>query len=157
MGWCCAARDHWVGWHRHLGGVNEDAPPGPARATPRHRTDRPRFDPSLYDPTFVPPSPVAGRGALDPPAEPAPGGPNTDGATQERNAPATVSLVLGMCSLFIPLLAIPGVIVGLASLRRIGRFPSLPGRERALAGIITSVVLGSLSLVVLIVIAIGGG
>jgi hypothetical protein len=68
-----------------------------------------------------------------------------------------VSLVLGMCSLFIPLLAIPGVIVGLASLRRIGRFPSLPGRERALAGIITSVVLGSLSLVVLIVIAIGGG
>jgi hypothetical protein len=80
----------------------------------------------------------------------------TDGASDARNGMATASLVLGLCSALVPVLAVPGVILGVVSLGRTKRLPSLPGRGRALAGIITSLLLGTVSLAVLVVIAAGG-
>jgi Domain of unknown function (DUF4190)/Domain of unknown function (DUF4333) len=69
---------------------------------------------------------------------------------------ATTSLVLGICSILFPLLAIPGFILGIASLRRIKRLPSLSGRGRSIAGIVTSLVLGSLGFVAIAAFITGG-
>jgi hypothetical protein len=65
--------------------------------------------------------------------------------------------VLGLCSLLLPLLSIPGFITGVVSLRRIRRNPSLPGRSASTAGVITSLVLGPLVTAVTIAIVIGLG
>jgi hypothetical protein len=70
---------------------------------------------------------------------------------------ATASLVLGLCSALVPVFAVPGVILGVVSLRRTKMFPSRPGLERSVAGIITSVIFGTVSLVVLIFIAVASG
>ena len=51
---------------------------------------------------------------------------------------AATSLVFGLCAILIPLLAVPGFILGVVSLRRIKGIPSLRGRGRSIAGIITS-------------------
>jgi hypothetical protein len=63
-------------------------------------------------------------------------------------------LVFGLCSLLLPLLSIPGVILGAVSLRRIGRNPSLRGRESSIAGIITSLTLGPLAAVAAVIIIV---
>ncbi|MGA2302927.1 MAG: DUF4333 domain-containing protein [Acidimicrobiales bacterium] len=69
---------------------------------------------------------------------------------------ATTSLVFGLCSILIPLLAVPGFILGVVSLRRIKGIPSLCGRGRSIAGIITSLVLGPLGFVAVVVFIAGG-
>ncbi len=79
----------------------------------------------------------------------------TGGVPESQNGMATASFILGLCSALAPVLAVPGVILGVVALGRTKRHLSLPGRERALAGIITSLILGSLSLAVLVVIAAG--
>jgi hypothetical protein len=113
----------------------------------------------MYDPTFVPPPPRARPVGPDRvPSTAVPG--RDDGAPAEaQNAMATTSLVFGLCSILIPILAIPGVILGVVCLRRLRRLqrPLSPsaGRARAVAGITTSLLFGTVSLVVLIVIAGG--
>jgi hypothetical protein len=69
---------------------------------------------------------------------------------------ATTSLVFGLCSILIPLLAVPGFILGVVSLRRIKTIPSLCGRGRSIAGIITSLVLGPLGFAAVVVFIAGG-
>jgi hypothetical protein len=76
--------------------------------------------------------------------------PTSPGPGIEGNGMATTSLVMGICSLVLPLLSIPGFILGLVSLRRIRRQPWLPGRGRSIGGIITSVILGPLAVIVLV-------
>ena len=58
---------------------------------------------------------------------------------------ATTSLVFGLCSFLLPFLSIPGVILGIVSLRRISRRPGLSGTGRSVAGIATSATLGPLA------------
>ena len=60
---------------------------------------------------------------------------------------ATTALILGLSSVLVPLLSIPGVILGVVSLRRIKRHPWLSGRGRSIAGIVTSLILGPLAAV----------
>jgi hypothetical protein len=69
---------------------------------------------------------------------------------------AATSLVFGLCAILIPLLAVPGFILGVVSLRRIKGIPSLRGRGRSIAGIITSLVLGPLGFVAVVVFIAGG-
>jgi hypothetical protein len=77
-------------------------------------------------------------------------------AATARNSMATASLVFGVCSLLIPVLAVPGFILGVVSLRRIKRVPSLGGRGRSMAGIVTSLVLGTLGVAALVIFIVGG-
>jgi len=67
---------------------------------------------------------------------------------------ATTSLVFGLCSLLVPLLSIPGVILGIVSLRRISRRPGLSGTGRSVAGIATSATLGPLAVLVLVLVLV---
>jgi hypothetical protein len=68
---------------------------------------------------------------------------------------ATTSLVLGLCSLLFPLLLIPGLILGIRSLQRINADPSLGGRGRSIAGIVTSLVLGAVSSLAVVAFIVG--
>jgi hypothetical protein len=68
---------------------------------------------------------------------------------------ATTSLVFGLCSLVFPLLLIPGLILGIRSLQRINADPSLGGRGRSIAGIVTSSVLGALSSLAVVAFVLG--
>ena len=115
------------------------------------------FDPSVHFPGNPPPPPAPGRppGASFPPPPPAWPTPSPS-VPPDTNGMATTSLVLGICSVLFPLLAIPGSILGIVSLRRIKRRPSLGGHGRSIAGIITSLVLAPLGFVA-IVVFIGGG
>lgn len=63
--------------------------------------------------------------------------PSSDG-----NSTASVALGLGIGSVLIPLLSIPGLILGIKSLRRTRREPWVPGRGRSIWAIVTSCVLG---------------
>lgn len=135
--------------------MNEDAPPESPWKPAGGVIGRPRFDPSLYDPTFVPPAHAVATVEGNRPLSVVPV--TTDGAPEAQNGMASTSLVLGLCSALVPVLGVPGVILGVVALGRTKRLPSLPGRERALAGIITSLLLGTVSLAVLVVIAAGGG
>jgi hypothetical protein len=77
-------------------------------------------------------------------------------APPTQNNAATLSLIFGLCSALVPLLSIPGIIFGTRSLGQINQCPSLRGRGRSIAGIITSAVLGPLSLLAAIVFFVGG-
>ncbi len=65
---------------------------------------------------------------------------------------ATTSLVFGLCSLLVPLLSIPGIILGIVSLHRISRRPGLSGQGRSIAGIVTSATLGPLAVFALVLV-----
>jgi hypothetical protein len=67
---------------------------------------------------------------------------------------ATTSLVFGLCSFLLPLLSIPGVILGIVSLRRISRRPGLSGTRRSIAGIATSTTLGPLAVLILVLVLV---
>jgi hypothetical protein len=114
---------------------------GPPAELPSTWKEADRFQPpAAYHPPvakYSPPSPVGMGQALAP----------------EAAGAATTSLVLGLCSLVMPLAGPPGVIFGLVGLSRIKRQPWLAGHSRALAGIILSVCTTLIG-VVLVAIAI---
>ncbi|MHB1533340.1 MAG: DUF4190 domain-containing protein [Acidimicrobiales bacterium] len=60
---------------------------------------------------------------------------------------ATTSLVMGICSLLLPLLSIPGFILGLVSFRRLRRSPWPTSTGRSVGGIVTSLILGPLTVI----------
>jgi hypothetical protein len=62
---------------------------------------------------------------------------------------ASVALGLGIGSVIIPVLSIPGVILGAKALGRAKREPWLGGRQRSIAAIITSLILGPVVAIVL--------
>jgi uncharacterized protein DUF4190 len=68
----------------------------------------------------------------------------------EGNRIATVSLIAGIATIIIPILAIPGLVFGIVSLRRIRRRPWMAGKGRSIAGIVCSVVLLPLGLAIFI-------
>jgi len=110
--------------------ATEDA--GPPAEPPPTWKQADRFEPpAAYHPpagfsppvaNYPPPSPVGTGHALAP----------------EAAGAATASLVLGLCSLVMPLAGPPGVILGVMGLRRIRRQPWLAGHGRAMAGIVLS-------------------
>jgi hypothetical protein len=117
------------------------------------------FDPAVH-PAGYPPPPPASRypggtatATLPPPSTFQFGRPTAGGPA--GNGMATASLVLGLCSLLLPLLLIPGFILGIVSLRRIRANPALGGRGRSIAGIVTSLVLGALSTLGVVALIIG--
>ena len=82
-------------------------------------------------------------------------GPIPQLAPPTGNSTATAALVFGICSALLPVLSIPGIVLGARSLRRIKQNPSVRGRGRSIAGIVTSAVLGPLALLGVVVFAIG--
>jgi len=62
---------------------------------------------------------------------------------------ASVALGLGIGSVIVPLLTIPGLILGAKALGRAKRQPWLGGRERSIAAIVTSLILGPVVAIVL--------
>ena len=111
-----------------------------------------------------PPAPPVGRAANFAPARPrsemaarhpkAPRPPLTfDSAIETvlnptENGLATAALCSGLGSMLVPLLAVAGIVLGAASLYRTRERPWLHGEIRAFGGIITSLVLGSVSLTI---------
>ena len=79
-----------------------------------------------------------------------------DPRAQPANGLATTSLVLGLCSLLVPLLSIPGAILGVVSLRQIKRRRLQAGRARSIAGLTASLVLGPLVALTLILLLTHG-
>lgn len=77
-------------------------------------------------------------------------------APPTKNGLATWSLVFGICSALVPLLCIPGIILGVRSLGRIKQYPSLPGRGRSIAGIVTSATIGPLAFGAAVVVFVLG-
>jgi hypothetical protein len=67
---------------------------------------------------------------------------------------ATTSLVFGLCSLLVPLLSIPGIVLGVVSLHRISRRPGLSGLRRSIAGIATSATLGPLTVFIVVLVLV---
>ena len=65
-----------------------------------------------------------------------------------ENGLATAALCAGLGSMLVPLLAVAGIVLGAASLYRTRQRPWLHGEIRAFGGIITSLVLGSVSLTI---------
>ncbi len=134
------------------------------RRAPSGRTWQPpgigplTFDPSVHFPGNPPPPPAPGQPPPQASFPPPPSGwPSPSPISPpDKNGVATTSLVFGLCSILIPLLAVPGFILGVVSLRRIKGIPSLCGRGRSIAGIITSLVLGPLGFVAVVVFIAGG-
>jgi hypothetical protein len=120
---------------------------GPPAEVPATWREADRFEPPApYHPAAGAYPPVAN---YPPPARIGMG----QALAPEAAGAATASLVLGLCSLVIPLAGPPGVILGFIGLRRIKRQPWLAGHGRAVAGIILSVC-ATLIGVVLVAIAI---
>ncbi len=93
------------------------------------------------------PQPAAGRSPQPPAGRPPPAaGP----LPPARNTMATTSLVMGVCSVLVPILSLPGLVLGVVSLRRIRRWPWLAGRGPSVAGIVTSLVLGPIGFAIFI-------
>jgi hypothetical protein len=84
------------------------------------------------------PGPSAG---YQPPAQFAPIGVP---GRERQNRLATASIFMALGSFFMPPLSIPGVILGVKSLRRIRLQPWLDGRSRSITGIVASLILGPL-------------
>jgi hypothetical protein len=74
------------------------------------------------------------------------------GQQQKTNGMAVASLVLGILSLFLAILAIPGLIFGLVARNQIAERPNEGGAGMALAGIICSVVFGLLGVIFFITV-----
>ncbi|MBV9660740.1 MAG: DUF4333 domain-containing protein [Acidimicrobiales bacterium] len=139
------------------------APPQPAWESPSPEQYSPPAaypSPSSYPPsnsypppgTYPPPIAYSPPGAYPPPGQYPPQAPYPyQGQLPSGNTMAGVALGLGLGSLVIPLLSVPGLILGIKSLNRSKLQPWIGGRGRAIAGIVTSALLGPLMAIVLIV------
>lgn len=121
--------------------------PGPGGPAPR----RPQ-PAATWTPPSNPPAP-----SWSPPQQRAPAGfappAPTYSAPPNGNPMASTSLGLGLGSLLMPLLTIPGLVLGIKSLALANRLPWVGGRGRAIAGIVTSLVLGPIvSLIVVLAV-----
>jgi hypothetical protein len=74
------------------------------------------------------------------------------GVQQKTNGMAVASLVLGILSAFLAILAIPGLIFGLMARSQIEQRPHETGAGMALAGIICSIVFGIIGVIVIITV-----
>lgn len=114
------------------------SPPAPAPTGPPP-APVPAAPPPPAGPTGAPPGAGWGPPTADPWGRPAYAPPPDSGNTM-----ASVALGLGVGSLLVPLLTVPGVILGVKSLRRIRRQPWIGGKSRSILAIVASLVLGPL-------------
>ena len=130
-----------------------EQPTRPSSLYPPPQRPPASFDPARHGPGNPPPPPSSPPppppGWTPPWASPLPPPPVPVPAA---NGMATTSLVFGLCSLLVPLLSIPGVILGIVSLHRISRRPGLSGQGRSIAGIVTSATLGPLAVFALVLV-----